>query len=89
MEIRLQARQVDRAIPLRRRAADDLLEEITPSEYGFWANVNPAFSHPRWTQADERDLTTKTRIPTRIWNGYGEFVAHLYADMPQDRRLFM
>ena len=64
-------------------------EEITPSEYGFWANVNPAFSHPRWTQADERDLTTKTRIPTRIWNGYGEFVAHLYADMPQDRRLFM
>ena len=51
--------------------------------------MNPAFSHPRWTQADERDLTTKTRIPTRIWNGYGEFVAHLYADMPQDRRLFM
>ena len=64
-------------------------EEITPSEYGFWANVNPAFSHPRWTQTDERDLTTMTRIPTRIWNGYGEFVAHLYADMPQDRRLFM
>ena len=64
-------------------------EEITPSEYGFWANVNPAFSHPRWTQADERDLTTGTRIPTKIWNGYGEFVAHLYAGMPQDRRLFM
>ena len=64
-------------------------EEITPSEYGFWANVNPAFSHPRWTQQTERDLTTNTRIPTRIWNGYGEFVAALYTDMPQDRRLFM
>ncbi len=64
-------------------------EEITPTEYGFWANVNPAYSHPRWTQATERDLTTDTRIPTRIWNGYGEFVAHLYSDMPQVRSLFM
>ncbi len=64
-------------------------EEIQPSEYGFWANVNPAFSHPRWTQATERDLGSDERIPTKIWNGYGEFVAHMYADMPQDRRLFM
>ncbi len=64
-------------------------EEVTPSEYGFWANVNPAYSHPRWTQANERDLTTMARITTKIWNGYGEFVAHLYSEMPQDRRLFM
>ncbi len=64
-------------------------EAVGPREYGFWANVNPAFPHPRWTQASERDLTTGTRIPTLIWNGYGEFVAHLYSGMTQDRRLFM
>jgi len=64
-------------------------EEIGPSEYGFWANVNPAFSHPRWTQASERDLGLNERVSTKLYNGYGEFVAPLYADMPQDRRLFM
>jgi sulfoxide reductase catalytic subunit YedY len=64
-------------------------EEIGPSEYGFWANVNPAFSHPRWTQASERDLGLNERVATKLYNGYGEFVAQLYADMPQDRRLFM
>ena len=30
---------------------------IAPSEYGFYANVNPAFPHPRWSQASERTLT--------------------------------
>ncbi len=64
-------------------------EVIAPSEYGFWANVNPGFSHPRWTQASERDLGLGERVATKLYNGYGEHVAHLYADMPQDRRLFM
>ncbi len=64
-------------------------EIIGPSEYGFWANVNPGFSHPRWSQSSERDLGTDERVSTKLWNGYGEFVAHMYADMPQDRRLFM
>jgi sulfoxide reductase catalytic subunit YedY len=64
-------------------------ETITPAEYGFWANVNPGFAHPRWSQASERDLATEERVSTKLYNGYGEFVAHLYADMPQDRRLFM
>ena len=64
-------------------------EIIAPSEYGFWANVNPGFSHPRWTQASERDLGLDKRVATKLYNGYGEYVAHLYTDMPQDRRLFM
>ena len=64
-------------------------EDIGPTEYGFWANVNPEFSHPRWSQATERELGSGERVPTKLYNGYGEFVAHLYADMPQDRRLFM
>lgn len=56
-------------------------QEIQSSEYGFWANVNPDVPHPRWSQAMERDITTGDLIPTRIFNGYGEYVAGLYADM--------
>ena len=55
------------------------------SEYGFWANVNPAVSHPRWSQAKERVLGTMEQVPTQIWNGYGEYVAHLYAEMKGER----
>ncbi|MEW6257006.1 MAG: protein-methionine-sulfoxide reductase catalytic subunit MsrP [Pseudomonadota bacterium] len=58
------------------------------SEYGFWANVNPAVSHPRWSQATERDIATGERRPTLIYNGYGEFVAGLYSGMEKER-LFM
>ena len=59
-----------------------------PSEYGFWANVNPAVSHPRWSQATERLIGSGERVPTQIYNGYGAQVASLYAGMPTDR-LFM
>lgn len=52
-----------------------------PSEYGFWANVNPDVPHPRWSQARERVLGTNKRIPTRLFNGYGEQVAALYKDI--------
>ena len=64
-------------------------EAISPREYGFWANVNPDVPHPRWSQATERDLGTSQRVATKLYNGYGAQVAHLYADMPQDRSLFM
>jgi sulfoxide reductase catalytic subunit YedY len=64
-------------------------EEVQAAEYGFWANVNPEFDHPRWTQKTERVLGTNERVPTLLYNGYGEFVADLYKDMPQDRKLFM
>lgn len=63
-------------------------ERIQPAEYGFWANVNPEIPHPRWSQATERLLGEDRRVPTQIFNGYGEFVAHLYPGR-RDRRLFM
>jgi sulfoxide reductase catalytic subunit YedY len=53
-------------------------ENVQDNEYGFWANVNPGVPHPRWSQATERVLGTNERRPTLKWNGYGEFVAHLY-----------
>jgi len=59
-------------------------EELGPKEYGFWANVNPAVDHPRWTQATERDLETGKRIPTKMFNGYEEQVAHLYKNLQSE-----
>lgn len=56
-------------------------EELQSSEYGFWANVNPAVPHPRWSQASERVLGGDERIPTELFNGYGPEVAGLYAGM--------
>ena len=55
------------------------------SEYGFWANVNPQVSHPRWSQATEEDIGTGSRIPTVLFNGYGEQVAGLYQDLPGEK----
>lgn len=58
---------------------------LAPQEYGFYANVNPDVSHPRWSQASERRLTTgglltRNRIDTKMFNGYDE-IADLYAGM--------
>lgn len=64
-------------------------EQILGREYGFWANVNPEVPHPRWSQATERVLGRDGgRVPTQLYNGYGEFVADLYKDM-KNERLFM
>ncbi|MDQ3249001.1 MAG: protein-methionine-sulfoxide reductase catalytic subunit MsrP [Chloroflexota bacterium] len=53
-----------------------------PSEYGFYANVNPEVDHPRWSQASERRIGgLGGRRDTLMFNGYGEQVAALYADM--------
>ena len=60
-------------------------EAIQPQEYGFWANVNPEVPHPRWSQATERMLGTNERVPTQLFNGYGEFVAGLYEGMQGER----
>lgn len=62
-------------------------EEVNANEYGFWANVNPKQAHPRWSQATEEDIGTGRRIPTEIYNGYGEWVAALY-EGNDDPRLF-
>jgi len=58
-----------------------LWEALQPSEYGFWANVNPEVPHPRWSQAMERVLGTNESVPTQLFNGYGAEVAQLYAGM--------
>jgi len=62
---------------------------LGPSEYGFWANVNPEVPHPRWSQASEEVLGTGQRVPTQLYNGYGEEVAHLYANLAAGERQFM
>ena len=60
-----------------------------PREYGFYSNVNPEVDHPRWSQKSERRLPSTlfkpNRIPTRLFNGYEEQVADLYAGMDLHR----
>jgi methionine sulfoxide reductase catalytic subunit len=61
-------------------------EALQASEYGFWANVNPEVAHPRWSQATEEVLGSNgKRVPTLLFNGYGEFVAHLYKGLEKER----
>jgi sulfoxide reductase catalytic subunit YedY len=55
--------------------------QAAPFEYGFYANVNPAVDHPRWSQATERRIGEFERRPTLPFNGYADQVAHLYAGM--------
>ncbi|MFQ5973264.1 MAG: protein-methionine-sulfoxide reductase catalytic subunit MsrP [Alphaproteobacteria bacterium] len=63
-------------------------ETVGPSEYGFWANVNPEVPHPRWSQAEERVLGVDEKVPTQLFNGYAEFVADLYSGL-ETEPLFM
>ena len=63
-------------------------ETLGPQEYGFWANVNPEVPHPRWSQASEEVLGAGERIPTLLYNGYGEQVAELYKGL-ENEKLFM
>ncbi|MDA1323783.1 MAG: protein-methionine-sulfoxide reductase catalytic subunit MsrP, partial [Proteobacteria bacterium] len=64
-------------------------ERIQPAEYGFWANVNPEVDHPRWSQATERVLGKgDARVPTLLYNGYGEYVADLYKNI-KGEQLFL
>jgi len=52
-----------------------------PKEYGFYSNVNPQVSHPRWSQATERRLGEFGKRPTLMFNGYADQVASLYSGM--------
>jgi sulfoxide reductase catalytic subunit YedY len=60
-------------------------ETLNANEYGFWANVNPEVAHPRWSQAQEQMLGSGERVPTQLFNGYGEFVAGLYKGLEAER----
>ena len=63
-----------------------LWEALQSSEYGFWANVNPQVDHPRWSQATEEILGAGgARVPTLLFNGYGEYVADLYKGLENER----
>jgi sulfoxide reductase catalytic subunit YedY len=70
----------------------DLVEEmpvslwmaVNPQEYGFYANVNPDVPHARWPQATEHRIGESGRIPTLLFNGYADEVAHMY--QPPDLR---
>lgn len=60
--------------------------QLAPDEYGFYANVNPAVDHPRWSQADERRIGDKggvfaPRRRTLPFNGYAQQVASMYSGM--------
>ncbi len=52
---------------------------LQPQEYGFTANVNPAIPHPRWPQTKEKMIGTGEIRLTQLYNGYGDFVADMYA----------
>lgn len=54
---------------------------MAPSEYGFYANVNPKVDHPRWSQARERRIGDFLRRETLMFNGYEEEVGEMYAGM--------
>ena len=56
-------------------------QEQASNEYGFYANVNPAVDHPRWSQATERRIGEFFRRKTLMFNGYGDQVASLYSGM--------
>jgi sulfoxide reductase catalytic subunit YedY len=58
-----------------------LWSSVAPNEYGFYSNVNPERSHPRWSQASERRIGELGRRPTLMFNGYTEQVANLYKDL--------
>jgi sulfoxide reductase catalytic subunit YedY len=58
-------------------------EDLQPREYPFLSNVNPNVPHPRWSQATEHLIGTNDRVPTKLFNGYAEFVGSMYPDEPR------
>ena len=71
-------------ISFTRRQPRGSWEQSVASEYGFYANVNPQVSHPRWSQARERPIGAglfAAKKPTLMFNGYGEQVASLYSGL--------
>ncbi|WP_347268799.1 protein-methionine-sulfoxide reductase catalytic subunit MsrP [Paracoccus sp. (in: a-proteobacteria)] len=72
------------SITLTDRQPQTTWQMMQPGEYGFYANVNPAVDHPRWSQASERRIGAGLfggRQETLPFNGYGDEVADLYAGM--------
>lgn len=68
-------------IELTTERPNTLWNTVATNEYGFYANVNPAVDHPRWSQASERRIGELSRRASLPFNGYGEQVASLYDGM--------
>ncbi|WP_134680790.1 protein-methionine-sulfoxide reductase catalytic subunit MsrP [Paracoccus ravus] len=72
------------AITLTDKQPPTTWQMLQPSEYGFYANVNPQVDHPRWSQATERRIGAGLlggREETLMFNGYADQVAGLYSGM--------
>jgi sulfoxide reductase catalytic subunit YedY len=72
-------------IELMAEQPSTLWSAVGPNEYGFYSNVNPERSHPRWSQASERRIGELGPRPTLMFNGYAEEVASLYEGMDLTR----
>lgn len=68
-------------IDLVEQMPQSLWMSASPGEYGFYANVNPDVSHPRWSQSSERRIGETGRRRTLFLNGYSEQVASFYQGM--------
>jgi len=68
-------------IELVKKMPVSLWMKAAPNEYGFYSNVNPQKSHPRWSQKTERRIGEFRRRKTLMFNGYENEVASLYSDM--------
>ena len=68
-------------IRFQKTQPDTSWSTLAPNEYGFYSNVNPNVSHPRWSQKRERRIGELFKRNTVMFNGYGEDVAHLYKGM--------
>jgi sulfoxide reductase catalytic subunit YedY len=72
-------------IALHAKQPDTAWNLSAPSEYGFYANVNPEVDHPRWSQARERRLGEFLKRKTLAFNGYGGEVHGMYKGMDLSR----
>jgi sulfoxide reductase catalytic subunit YedY len=70
-------KSIERIELVRERPAT-FWNDLAPDEYGFLSNVDPEVPHPRWSQATEEIVGTSERVPTLVYNGYGEWVGSLY-----------
>lgn len=69
------------SIEFTEKQPDTTWNLIGPNEYGFYSNVNPQVSHPRWSQARERKVGEFFKHKTLMFNGYADEVASMYSDM--------
>lgn len=72
-------------IDLVEHAPSTFWMRMSPKNYGFYANVNPDVSTPRWDQQSERRIGEFKRRITLPFNGYGDQVASLYSGMDLTR----